>query len=87
MPLQEATKVAEKLGSVLTDKYKGQRPIINGDPIHSCGTKEDDLYALVTEACAAVPEEKGKRRYAVGALFDTLQALYTSAPVMGRQVS
>jgi hypothetical protein len=87
MPLQEATKVAEKLGAVLTEKYNGQRPLIKGDSVINRGTKEDELYAIVTEACAAVPEEKGRRRYAVGALFDTLHALYTSAPIMGRQVS
>jgi hypothetical protein len=84
VPLKEANAIAEGLSEKLA-KY-AVRPAIEGDELSNRGTARDALYRLVEEACAVIPEENGRRRYATVSLFDVLQGLYNGSPDRGRQV-
>lgn len=84
VPLKDANAIADSLSEKLA-KY-AVRPAIEGDVIANQGTVRDALYKLVEEACAVIPEEKGRRRYATVAVFDELQRMYNGSPDRGRQV-
>lgn len=73
MPATAAASFADTLANNVVTKFP-TRPQL--DEPNNSSTEKDPLYKLVQDACGVVDEDKGKRRYATGAIFDALIAAY-----------